>query len=101
MYRSGPATASTSLCATLLALVGFGLFVDGALPGLVAVAVTAVLALACCTAAACAPSAERAHVRGAVLRRQADRLAFLPSRDPDGPGRSRPRAPGAGPAARC
>ncbi|MFF7243662.1 DUF6412 domain-containing protein [Embleya sp. NPDC008237] len=98
MHRPEPATASTSLFATLLALVGFGLFVDGALPGLVAVAVTVVLALAC-GAVSWAPSGERARVRGAVLRDQADRLAFLPSRDPDGPGRSRPRAPGTGPAA--
>ncbi|MYS81664.1 DUF6412 domain-containing protein [Embleya scabrispora] len=98
MHRPDPTTASTSLFATLLALVGFGLFVDGTLPALVAVAVTVVLALAC-FAVSWAPSAERARVRGAVLREQADRLAFLPSRDPDGPGRSRPRAPGAGSAA--
>ncbi|WP_406287734.1 DUF6412 domain-containing protein [Embleya sp. NBC_00896] len=98
MDRRTTTTASTSLFATLLALVGFGLFVDGALPGLVAVAVTVVLAVAF-GAPSWTPSAARAHVRGTTLRRRAARLAFLPSRDPDGPGRSRPRAPGAGPAA--
>ncbi|WP_424636694.1 DUF6412 domain-containing protein [Embleya sp. AB8] len=99
MDRSRAGLASTSLVAALLVLVGCGLFVDGALPGLVAVALTAVLALA--GAVVCrAPSGEWARVRGAVLRKRADRLAFLPARDPDGPGRSRPRAPGAGLAAR-
>ncbi|GCD99571.1 DUF6412 domain-containing protein [Embleya hyalina] len=98
MYRRGRITASTSPIATLLVLIGPGLFVDGALPALVAVAVTVVLALAG-AAAAWAPSAEWARARGAALRRRADRLAFLPSRDPDAPGRARPRAPGTGPAA--
>jgi hypothetical protein len=98
MTRPTTATTPTSLFTALLAVLGLGLFMDGALPALVAVAVTVVLTLAV-GATSWAPSAERAHVRGAALRRQAARLAFLPTRDPDGPGRSRPRAPGTGPAA--
>ena len=35
----------------------------------------------------------------AALRAKSWRAAFLPQRDPDAPGRSRPRAPTAGPAA--
>jgi hypothetical protein len=38
-------------------------------------------------------------VRDRTLRRHAWRTAFLPQRDPDARGRSRPRAPSAAPAA--
>ncbi len=40
-----------------------------------------------------------AAVHAAALRRRAYRTAYLPPRDPDAPGRARPRAPGHRPAA--
>jgi len=93
------AAATTTLVVALLTLLGLGLFADGGLPGLVTMALTVVVALALGTLAP-TPSADRAHVRAAVLRRRAARTAFLSTRDPDAAGRARPRAPGAGPAVR-
>ncbi|WP_439674658.1 hypothetical protein [Embleya sp. MST-111070] len=72
MYRQGRITASTSPLAALLALIGLGLFVEGALPALVAVAMTVVLAPAG-AAAAWAPSAERPLLRRLATAR-ADRV---------------------------
>lgn len=64
----------------------------------VAVAATAAagsaLALCAVVAARAVPRVPVARVRTA-LRDRARRTAFLPQRDPDGPGRRRPRAPGA------
>ncbi len=37
--------------------------------------------------------------QAAAFRAKSWRAAYLPQRDPDGPGRPRPRAPSAGPAA--
>ncbi|WP_237534603.1 DUF6412 domain-containing protein [Streptomyces sp. SID3343] len=91
--------AFASLVAALGALLGLSVVVDGGLPGLVVAAVGVVLALAVGVDVR-VPSGSSARVRGASLRRQAALLAFLSLRDPDGPGRCRPRAPGAGPAVR-
>ncbi|MGX1836509.1 DUF6412 domain-containing protein [Streptomyces diastaticus] len=64
----------------------------------VAVAATAAagsaLALCAVVAARAVPRVPVARVRTA-LRDRARRTAFLPQRDPDAPGRRRPRAPGA------
>ena len=74
---------------------------------LVTVAVLAVAVLAVELAGSHAISASVAVAGGAIpvrrrvaaLRRRSWRVAFLPQRDPDGPGRARPRAPTAAPAA--
>ncbi|MFE0818238.1 DUF6412 domain-containing protein [Streptomyces sp. NPDC058794] len=73
-------------------------FVDvGSLSATVALAATAAVgsALAVCAviAARCAPVVPRTRVRTAIRDRDL-RTAFLPQRDPDAPGRRRPRAPG-------
>nr|WP_237499949.1 DUF6412 domain-containing protein [Streptomyces sp. SID8379] len=69
----------------------------GSLAGAVALAATAAAgsALAACTllAARCVPSVPRTRVRTAIRDRE-QRTAFLPQRDPDASGRTRPRAPG-------
>ena len=74
---------------------------------LVTVAVVAVAVLAVELAGARAISATVAVATGAIpvrrrvgaLLRSSWRVAFLPQRDPDARGRSRPRAPSAAPAA--
>ena len=74
---------------------------------LVTVAVLTVAVLAVELAGARAISASVAVATGAIpvrrrvaaLRRRSWRVAFLPQRDPDARGRSRPRAPSAAPAA--
>ncbi|KUN36635.1 hypothetical protein AQJ30_20585 [Streptomyces longwoodensis] len=82
-------------------LVLFVLFVAlldaGSLSATVALAATAAAssALAVCSlvAARCAPAVPPTRVRTAIRDRDR-RTAFLPQRDPDARGRSRPRAPG-------
>ncbi|MEU6390646.1 DUF6412 domain-containing protein [Streptomyces sp. NPDC046939] len=74
------------------------LLVDtGTLAGAVALAATAAAgsALAACAllAARSAPAVPRHRVRTAMRDRE-QRTAFLPQRDPDASGRTRPRAPG-------
>ncbi|MGW1891633.1 DUF6412 domain-containing protein [Streptomyces sp. NPDC002004] len=74
------------------------LLVDtGSLSAAVALAATAAAgsALAACTllAARCAPAVPPTRVRTAIRDRE-QRTAFLPQRDPDASGRTRPRAPG-------
>jgi hypothetical protein len=70
---------------------------------MVAVAVLAVAAVAVvgCLAAGASPAAAGLPVtrRVAALRDKSWRVAFLPQRDPDARGRSRPRAPTAAQAA--
>ena len=74
---------------------------------LLTVAVLAVAVLAVELAGSRAISASLAVATGAVpvrrrvaaLRRKSWRVSFLPQRDPDARGRSRPRAPSAAPAA--
>lgn len=69
----------------------------GSLSAAVALAATAAAgsALALCSllAARCAPVVPRTRVRTAIRDRE-QRTAFLPQRDPDARGRTRPRAPG-------
>ncbi|GAA2255730.1 hypothetical protein GCM10010145_24890 [Streptomyces ruber] len=87
------------LCSLLL----FPLFFQGAVPdagslsAAVAFAATAAAgsALAVCAliAARCAPVVAPTRVRTAMRDRER-RTAFLPQRDPDARGRTRPRAPG-------
>jgi hypothetical protein len=69
----------------------------GGLAGAVALAATAAAgsALAACAllAARCAPAVPHHRVR-TTMRDREQRTAFLPQRDPDASGRTRPRAPG-------
>jgi hypothetical protein len=75
---------------------------SGGLTAAVALAATATTAaaLAVCAllAARSVPAVPPTRVRTAI-RDRARRTAFLPQRDPDAPGRRRPRAPGHTPAA--
>ncbi|WP_328871654.1 DUF6412 domain-containing protein [Streptomyces sp. NBC_00287] len=70
---------------------------SGSLFATVALAATAAAgsALAVCSviAARCAPAVPPTRVRTAIRDRDR-RTAFLPQRDPDAKGRTRPRAPG-------
>ncbi|MFF3907293.1 DUF6412 domain-containing protein [Streptomyces sp. NPDC001848] len=83
--------------ALLLLLLEVALLDTGSLPTAVAVAATAAVgsALAVCAliAARSVPAVPPTRVRTAIRDRQ-HRTAFLPQRDPDAPGRTRPRAPG-------
>ncbi|MFE2277995.1 DUF6412 domain-containing protein [Streptomyces sp. NPDC059454] len=89
------------LAAVLLPLVQVLLLLMPAAGGLsvvdVALAATAAAgtALAVCAllAARCAPAVPPTRVRTAIRDRDR-RTAFLPQRDPDARGRTRPRAPG-------
>ncbi|PCG84296.1 hypothetical protein CIB93_20235 [Streptomyces sp. WZ.A104] len=69
----------------------------GSLSAAVALAATAAAgsALLACSviSARCAPPVPRTRVRTAIRDRE-QRTAFLPQRDPDARGRTRPRAPG-------
>ncbi|MGW2637331.1 DUF6412 domain-containing protein [Streptomyces sp. NPDC001348] len=85
----------------LLFLISVALLDTGSLYATVALAATAAAgsALAACAlvAARCAPVVPPTRIRTAI-RDRARRTAFLPQRDPDAPGRRRPRAPGHAPA---
>jgi hypothetical protein len=73
---------------------------DALAPGLFAFALVALLAALATVLAARAADVPGGleRVRAGTLRALAMRLAFLPLRDPDARGRTRPRAPGAAPA---
>jgi hypothetical protein len=81
----------------LVLLLEVALLDTGSLAGAVAFAATAAAgsALAACSviAARLAPAVPRTRVRTAIRDRE-QRTAFLPQRDPDASGRTRPRAPG-------
>ncbi|MEU6144180.1 DUF6412 domain-containing protein [Streptomyces sp. NPDC047081] len=81
----------------LVVLLQLALLDTGTLTATVALAATAAAgsALAACAlvAARCAPAVPRTRIRTAI-RDRARRTAFLPQRDPDARGRTRPRAPG-------
>ncbi|MFJ4472475.1 DUF6412 domain-containing protein [Streptomyces sp. NPDC089424] len=89
--------------AGLLLLTLFVLFLDlvpldaGTLTATVALAATAAagsaFALSQLVSARCAPAVPPTRVRTAIRDRDL-RTAFLPQRDPDAKGRTRPRAPG-------
>ncbi|MFR9797435.1 DUF6412 domain-containing protein [Streptomyces sp. MS06] len=86
----------------LLLVLLAGLLDTGGLSLTVALAATAAAgsALVVCVllSARCVPAVPPTRVRTAI-RERARRTAFLPQRDPDAPGRRRPRAPGAVPPA--
>ncbi|MER6181579.1 DUF6412 domain-containing protein [Streptomyces sp. NPDC001652] len=81
----------------LLLFLQVALLDTGSLSAAVALAATAAAgsAFAACSllAARCAPAVPPTRVRTAI-RDRARRTAFLPQRDPDAKGRTRPRAPG-------
>ncbi|MEV0175307.1 DUF6412 domain-containing protein [Streptomyces sp. NPDC050803] len=83
--------------ALLVLLLDLLLLDSGSLTATVALAATAAAgsALAACSllAARCAPAVPPTRVRTAIRDRDR-RTAFLPQRDPDARGRTRPRAPG-------
>jgi hypothetical protein len=83
--------------ALLFLLLEVALLDTGSLSATVALAATAAAsaALAVCAVVAsrCAPAVPRTRVRTAIRDRDR-RTAFLPQRDPDARGRTRPRAPG-------
>ncbi|MFI6933357.1 DUF6412 domain-containing protein [Streptomyces sp. NPDC050287] len=82
----------------LILVLGVALLdAGGSLPATVAFAATAAagaaLGVCCLLASRAAPAVPPTRVRTAI-RDRARRTAFLPQRDPDAKGRSRPRAPG-------
>ncbi|GEC10064.1 hypothetical protein SSP24_77190 [Streptomyces spinoverrucosus] len=81
----------------LILFLDLALLDAGTLSATVALAATAAAgsALAVCllVAARCAPAVPPTRVRTAIRDRDR-RTAFLPQRDPDAKGRTRPRAPG-------
>lgn len=81
----------------LILIVEIALLDTGSLSALAALAATAAAgsAFAACSliTARCAPAVPPTRVRTAI-RDRARRTAFLPQRDPDARGRTRPRAPG-------
>lgn len=85
--------------ALLLFLLAVAVPATGSLSAALAVTFTATAAagaaLAVCAliGSRCAPAVPRTRVRTAIRDRE-HRTAFLPQRDPDASGRTRPRAPG-------
>ncbi|MER5377352.1 DUF6412 domain-containing protein [Streptomyces sp. NPDC002553] len=96
-----PRTLPSPVASFLFVLLGLALLAldTGGLSVTVALAATATAAagaaFAACrlVAARCAPAVAPTRVRTAIRDRDR-RTAFLPQRDPDASGRSRPRAPG-------
>ncbi|MEV5608437.1 DUF6412 domain-containing protein [Streptomyces sp. NPDC052225] len=98
MPRTNAWSTTLRPVALLLFLLVEAVLVDtGSLAGAVALAATAAAgsALAVCSllAARSAPAVPPTRVRTAIRDRE-HRTAFLPQRDPDAAGRTRPRAPG-------
>ncbi|MDF3297703.1 DUF6412 domain-containing protein [Streptomyces tropicalis] len=97
--RFGDRAWARSAAVLLLPVLLVALLDLGSLSATVALAAAATAAagsalLACLLAAArCAPAVPPTRVRTAIRDRDR-RTAFLPQRDPDAAGRSRPRAPG-------
>ncbi|MGW3284417.1 DUF6412 domain-containing protein [Streptomyces sp. NPDC001002] len=96
-YRASLRPASLFAPFLLVLLLQLALLDTGSLTATVALAATAAVgsALAACAllAARSAPAVPPTRVRTAI-RDRARRTAFLPQRDPDARGRTRPRAPG-------
>ncbi|WP_069628990.1 DUF6412 domain-containing protein [Streptomyces niveus] len=96
--RTAPSPRSVVLLFFLLVGLVQILLVDtGSLSAAVALAATAAASTAFAASAAisarCAPAVPPTRVRTAIRDRE-QRTAFLPQRDPDARGRTRPRAPG-------
>ncbi|MEU9747457.1 DUF6412 domain-containing protein [Streptomyces niveus] len=96
--RTTPSPRSFVLLFFLLVGLVQILLVDaGSLSAAVALAATAAASTAFAASAAisarCAPAVPPTRVRTAIRDRE-QRTAFLPQRDPDARGRTRPRAPG-------
>ncbi|MFG3017129.1 DUF6412 domain-containing protein [Streptomyces sp. NPDC048254] len=91
------AVLSRPVAFLLLVLLDLLLLDSGSLFTTVALAATAAvgsaLAVSSVLAARSAPAVPPTRIRTAI-RDRARRTAFLPQRDPDAKGRSRPRAPG-------
>ncbi len=89
----------SGLAGFLFLLLAGGLYGEGgALSAAVALAAVGSALVACAVIAArCVPAVPPTRVRTAIRDRE-QRTAFLPLRDPDAPGRSRPRAPGSRPS---
>ncbi|MFI6081490.1 DUF6412 domain-containing protein [Streptomyces sp. NPDC051217] len=88
---------ATPVFLLLVALLPVLLLDAGGLSAAVALAATAAASTAFAASAAisarCAPAVPPTRVRTAIRDRE-QRTAFLPQRDPDARGRTRPRAPG-------
>ncbi|WP_282205780.1 DUF6412 domain-containing protein [Kitasatospora fiedleri] len=93
-------SATPLLLALLRVLTGDLPAGPGALTAAAALLLLAAVATGAALAAARVPGARTpAAVHAGALRRRAYRTAYLAPRDPDAPGRARPRAPGQPPAA--
>ncbi|MEV0778569.1 DUF6412 domain-containing protein [Streptomyces sp. NPDC050433] len=92
-----PLRSAALLFFLLLGLVQVLLVDAGSLSAAVALAATAAASTAFAASAVisarCAPAVPPTRVRTAIRDRE-QRTAFLPQRDPDARGRTRPRAPG-------
>ncbi|MFJ7269759.1 DUF6412 domain-containing protein [Streptomyces sp. NPDC099050] len=90
-----PAARLVALLTSLLLLGGFlGLFAGEGGLGAVVVVLAATLAVGASALAARLVRAVPPHRIRTAIRDREQRTAFLPQRDPDAAGRSRPRAPG-------
>ncbi|GGZ52427.1 hypothetical protein GCM10010387_53380 [Streptomyces inusitatus] len=90
-----PAVLALLLLVEILILDGGGLSAALTFAATVTATAAAGSALVVCAviSARCAPAVPRTRIRTAIRDRER-RTAFLPQRDPDASGRTRPRAPG-------
>ncbi|MER6910640.1 DUF6412 domain-containing protein [Streptomyces sp. NPDC000594] len=88
-----PAVLALLIAVDLLLFDGSTLSAAVALTATATSAVASALIFCAVIAARCTPVVPRGRVRTAIRDRER-RTAFLPQRDPDAAGRSRPRAPG-------
>ncbi|MER5770234.1 DUF6412 domain-containing protein [Streptomyces sp. NPDC001985] len=88
-----PAVLAFLLLAEILLLDGGGLSAALALAATATASAASALVVCAVISARCAPAVPRTRVRTAIRDRE-KRTAFLPQRDPDARGRTRPRAPG-------
>lgn len=95
---AGYAAGAQAALLVLLAVV-IGGKPSAGLAMLAAITLTAMLVALLAAGAQVAATAIPLDRRVAALREKSWRAAFLPQRDPDAPGRARPRAPSAAPAA--
>ncbi|MEO3978239.1 DUF6412 domain-containing protein [Streptomyces sp. CAU 1734] len=89
-----PAALALLIVFELLLLDGNSLTAAVALAAAATAAAGSALVVCAVISARCAPAVPRTRVRTAIRDRE-KRTAFLPQRDPDARGRTRPRAPGA------